>query len=214
MPYDNVEDWIISTFEYETSLDTGFNAFYKKENGRIMVKHLHVYDQHLVNGELPFQIDACHTLSIHAPKIKSFKNFPKSLNTGVAPAGSSLFFSRETTSASNSFHHISSLEGITPDILGTCSLICLPNINFSHVNSHIKNCSRVTIYTKYCGPLLSFLKIEKLQNVASTMFPGSEEEHRLSAAIEIVNKYLSTSRNISACQTELLRNGLKEFAKL
>lgn len=62
------------------------------------------------------------------------------------------------------------------------------------------------------GHLLGVLKIKELSGV--WIFVPQSLNHKLNAAIGIINKYLNTSRDIHACQEELLEAGLKEFAKL
>jgi hypothetical protein len=214
--YKDAAEWlekVVKDYENQNNITSATAKVYG-DIGLLTSDIIHIYDDHLVNGELPFQIDNCSIIQIYSPLIKSFKNFPKNINKGNLIGNCKINFERQTSSATDEFHHITSLDGITPEIHGGYRFINLPNVSFHNVSDYIKSCQWCTISRTYSGPLLSFLKINGLTALNTGVFPQSEIEEKALKAVTILNKYLTTTRNISACQTELLRNGLKEYAKL
>lgn len=59
------------------------------------------------------------------------------------------------------------------------------------------------------GGVLGLFKLKKLKRISAEWMNDETKK-----VFDIVNKALSSGRNASACQTELMKNGLKEYAKL
>jgi hypothetical protein len=107
---------------------------------------------------------------------------------------------------------LKTLEGI-PKNLNSLNLadaeVSLHKIN-KYVNS-IKNL--LMLNRSYVGPILSVLKIKKIQII---MIRGSNPASKSMPFVgQLIKKYYSPdgNSNASACQTELMKNGYKEYAK-
>lgn len=78
---------------------------------------------------------------------------------------------------------------------------------------NVFDCEKLTISNANDGVnitgFLSFLKMPRLKHVEMTPLTVEQAE-----AFKIINDYLNGDRNISKCQTQLLKNGLKQFATL
>jgi hypothetical protein len=83
-------------------------------------------------------------------------------------------------------------------------------VSFTGIEN-VFNCEKLSISNAdditQCIGFLSFLKIPRLKIVE--MSPLTEPQ---AAALKIINDHLDGHRNLSKCQTELFKNGLKQFA--
>jgi hypothetical protein len=182
--------------------------------GRALVVRDYMLDE---NGELPIKIHSCYKLSVATPKIKSFKNFPNEIlrdyrnKVGFGRFDWSLSFGG-VYSNDERYDHITSLEGITPEVQGGIDMSMLEKVNFSNVDKYIKSCTVVAIDRDYVGPLLSFLKIESLRSINGPLLPNAKTDKEKACAI--VTEHLKGKRNILACQEELIDNDLKDYAEI
>jgi hypothetical protein len=125
---------------------------------------------------------------------------------------------------------LNSLKGITPTVATLNLLNCtalhtidadLPNcttlrLSFSGIETlsgiH-KHCPKLesinlTWYDNLKAGLLGLLRIPSLKLVEASTGPDE-----LLVAVGLINKHLK-DKNIGACQTDLFKSGLKEYAKL
>lgn len=170
------------------------------EHGSVMFTDnpLYIYDDMLDgNGELELKVTEAPAVYLQTKKLTSFKNFPETL-TGIG-----VIHQFYTT---GKLPLITSLEGIPRDVTGDLDLWDLDNLSYSQVDKYIDKVGWLSVSEKYKGPLLSVLKIKEIQG-----FYFQNSQHPLS---KIINYHLNNGRNISACQTELMKNGFKEYAKL
>jgi len=179
--------------------------------GRAIIVRPYMLDE---NGELPIKIHSCYKFVIGTPELKSFKNFPDKIlydYREIRDRRWSLSFGG-VYSNDNNYNHITSLNGITPEIQGGLDCSMLRKVNFSHVNTYIKHCTLVALPRDYVGPLLSFLKIPSLKRIHYRVLGNTKTDQ--DNAYEIVSKYLEGNRNILECQEELIDNDLKDYAEL
>lgn len=109
---------------------------------------------------------------------------------------------------------LTSLAGI-PKNLNTLSILDLPNLSLSKVNEFVNSVKdELVLDQHYIGPILSVLKIKKINSIRTRGFGDGSKTMR--AIVGILNKYHNPegTGNIAACQTELMKNGFKEYAKL
>jgi hypothetical protein len=182
--------------------------------GRALVIRNYMLDE---NGELTIKIHSCYKLSVATPKIKSFKNFPNVIlkdyrnKVGFGRFDWSLNFGG-VYSNDERYTHITSLEGITPDVQGGIDMSMLEKVNFSNVDKYIKSCTVVAIDRDYVGPLLGFLKIPNLQKITGPTLQNATTNKEKACAI--INEHLKDKRSILACQRDLMKAQLLEYAKL
>lgn len=165
--------------------------------GKVLTLHEWMFDN---NGELELKFISCNLLRINGANVKSFKNFPERiLNNGtddLYPPSFDCFYK---------IHGVTSLEGVPKFIRGNANFTNFENISFSNAHKHITHVDRLTLPLKYKGPVLSLLKIPGLKHISN--HPNSYTQ--------ILNKHLaSSSRDIIACQEELIDNGYKDYAEL
>lgn len=133
---------------------------------------------------------------------------------------------------------LTSLEGC-PEELGTfeCDNTELISYEFMpkkiHLNSYLGSCNiqsftgigqyfrdgfiggHFIIPDTLTTAILGLLLIPKLENIQICERHGQVPfNQNLTRAVTIINKYLKTNRNIIDCQRELIRAGLKDYAKL
>jgi hypothetical protein len=127
--------------------------------------------------------------------LKSFKNFPTKV-VGYL------------TAPSNNFR---TFEGITSYIgaldLSGCELI----ESLLGIHKHILECDYIILPPRFNKGGLGLLKIKGLEEVKLDNTDNFTDEKRLFT--EIITKHLKT-RNILACQEDLIDNDLKDFAEL
>ncbi len=165
--------------------------------GKVLTLHEWMFDN---NGELELKFISCNLLRISGANVKSFKNFPELiLNLNSDDLYPPSFY------ASYVNHGVTSLEGVPKFIRGNANFTNFENISFSNAHKHITHVDRLTLPLKYKGPVLSLLKIPGLKSVLN--HPNSYTQ--------ILNKHLaSSSRDIIACQRELIENDMDEYAEL
>lgn len=182
--------------------------------GRALVVRDYMLDE---NGELPIKIHSCYKLVVATPKLKSFKNFPDIIlrdyrnKVGFGRFEWSLNFGG-VYSNDDRYTHITSLEGITPNVQGGIDMSMLEKVNFSNVDKYIKSCPVVAIDRDYVGPLLGFLKIPNLLRITGPSFENATTKCQKACAI--ITKHLQDKRSILACQQELMKANLLEYAKI
>lgn len=174
-------------------------------------KHLYIYDFMLNdNGELPIKFWRCNALEIvvhNSERLKSFKNFPEiiSRQRTINPYDAAFESAYDI--------NISSLEGI-PRWMGggSFSLGHFPKLSLHNIHKHMDFAERVHLPGSYTGPLLGFLKMPYMNHSAKQL--SSHHKTRTGLAVEIINKHMNSGKNIIACQEELFKNDLDEFAQL
>lgn len=183
--------------------------------GRAIIVRPYMLDE---NGELPVKIHSCYKLTVATNELKSFKNFPDKIlydyrqkQWNRRNADWCLSFGG-VYSNDLRYDHITSLNGITPEIGGGADFSMLEKVNFSHVDTYIKSCSVIALPRDYVGPLLSFLKIPNLTRLNAPGFNNDKRPQERAKAI--INKHLAGGRDIIACQRELIEQDLDEYAEL
>lgn len=210
-------EWIKANPQYAESSFGHYELTPNNElihKGRSIILRDYMLDE---NGELPVKIHSCYKLLVATPKLKSFKNFPDKILADYRETrwnrnvGWILSFGG-VHSNDERYDHITSLNGITPEIAGGADFSMLEKVNFSHVNTYIKSCSIIALPRDYVGPLLSFLKIPNLSKINCPIFANAKTPQQ--RAYAIVTKYLQGNKDIIACQRELIENDLDEYAEL
>lgn len=186
-----------------------------QNNGDVIYHgNLYILDDDFLdeNHEIPIQVAQCRRFQIATPSITSFKNCPKYLSGSSTEIGDWVFLLRPLSGGNlENFKALRSLEGITPIIPGHINLALAPNISYAKANKYFKEIDGILrISGQYVGPLLSLLKISKLNTVNC----GADANAKTNEACAIISKHLQADRNIIACQEELFQNNLDEFAKL
>ena len=165
----------------------------------------------LVSKELMVPFAQAKAFHIDATEIVSFKNFPQKLighSEGVVSGLGAIIFSAH----SDEHLHLKELTDCPRFIYGDVSFGKMPNMSFASVDKHISVCSgHILISGTYVGPLLGFMRVQQLKKVLAFNLGGRNEE--LLTATKIIIGHLQGSRSILECQDELLKNGLKEFAR-
>ena len=105
---------------------------------------------------------------------------------------------------------IHSMEGFPKEIDWLVVDKTLPITN--KLSDYLKKCNKIVFrdIPNYIG-LLSLLKIDKLKELNCSWFIQDTPFYN---ACQIVSKHLKKDRNIVACQEELFKNNLDEYAKL
>jgi hypothetical protein len=152
-----------------------------------------IYPNMLDNGILPVKVKKCKDLIVQAD-VKSFLNFPDSMR--------GFFYG-------NADNNIKSLSGLSIDIDGEFYASDFTNLSLSRIDKYIKSAKGIVISETNKGPVLSLLKIKNLISVKTFSL-----DKEIQQVIEILNHYLTTSKDILSCQDELIDNGLSEYAKL
>ena len=201
---------------------TGNLAKYKNEisncdfqnNGDVVYQgNLYILDDDFLdeNKEIPIQVAQCRRFQIASTNITSFKNSPKFIAGSSNGINDWVFLLRKVFGDKEDFNSLRSLEGITPIIPGNINLAPAHNLSYSKVDKHIKEIDgHLRISGQYVGPLLSFLKVKKLDYIMAGVNPIDETDR----ACEIISAHLQSDRNIVACQEELFQNNLDMYAKL
>lgn len=142
------------------------------------------------------QIEHANNIEISDSKLSSFIGFPEKLRAKLSILRSEYF------------------EDMT-DFPKELTRLSWSNIPIEYnLQKYVTRLNNFYYYredeTVYKG-MLSFFKIG-LKNITHSIFINDDNLYQ---AIQIVNKHLeSNERNLAACQTELLKNGLKKYAKL
>ena len=186
-----------------------------QHNGDIIYHgNLYILDDDFLdeNSEIPIQVKQCRRIQIGTTNLTSFNNCPKELSGVSQNLTDHIFVLRQVFGDKSIFNNLTSLEGITPIIHGHVNLSAAPNISYSNANKHVKRIDgSLRINGNYKGPLLSLLKIQNLTMV----YGGIDTLPEFDKACSIISNFLlRKDRNIIACQEELIKNGLKEYAKL
>lgn len=157
-------------------------------------------------GELILPFKYCRELVISASNLKSFKNFPKTVN-------STDFSWAILSPLIGSSQYIDKLDGFPSTIVGSVDIANdrYRHISYHNVHKHIKSLQGIIqLHADYEGPVLGFLMVEKLKNV---LWKTTSHLNN-SVPTDILRSYLEGSRDIMDCQEELIQAGYKEFAKL
>jgi hypothetical protein len=160
------------------------------------------------NGELIVPFGICGSLEVEAEDLSSFKGFPEILNSGNDTEHVLQFY--------GIYKKITSLEGITKILNGDVLMGGIENLSYSKCNKYINQIDgNLVINGGYEGPLLSMLNIKNLNIIwYSQSLAHISNSVKLRNACQIINKHLSSDKDILECQEELIANGLKEHAKL
>lgn len=145
----------------------------------------------------PFKFDISRditTINVDAADLSSFIGFPEHLNANLDIIKSK----------------IASMEGF-PKKLKTLRWIdiSISNELYKYVDTLNYFVLPFIPKTKYTG-FLSFFKINGFKKIQFDGFNKNDDYHR---AAVIVNFHLKAKSTAAACQTELMKNGLKEYAK-
>jgi hypothetical protein len=190
------------------------------KNNKVYTKYPLELSRGLLDDNLELKIPLEQTAEIQITcTINSFKNFPEKI------VHNGKYRNKVYNWALRSYYHqpkVTSLEGFPQYIDGNVDIAAFTELNYSKVYNYIKEITGfIIINAKYEGPMLGFLKIKGLQSISydfvySKKFNSYVEvsKSRFKQAIDIVNKYLKTDRDILGCQDELIENGLSEYAKL
>ena len=197
-----------------------FGAYTLNANNEIIHKGqvLEICDFMLDNkGELMLPFESCNLLKIEtysAQKLKSFKNFPRTITATVNTKKAVAFTSPGECKG------VTSLEGIPSTIQGTLDLSSFHNLSLSKIDKHIDSVKSIIPPYNYVGPVLSLLKIKNFPQksiwFSSSWFTYADDKNsaRTQKLREIISYHLANGKNIIACQEELFKNGLDEYAKL
>lgn len=110
-----------------------------------------------------------------------------------------------------------------PDTLVDYQIV---NIKLASTNTNLTNIEKVVgksveiLYIEHCQYLkervLSLFKLTRVDELylTNTVFDPEYHSSNLTPWQKIVQTHFNTGRNIAACQTELMKNGFKEYAKL
>ena len=168
-------------------------------------------------GEIILPIKKTGQLMIDTAKITSFKNCPTTVRDGGYTMGGNNWAGSVVISCPNG--HLTSLEGFPRYGLDGLRLAYAYNLSYHNVHKYISEIKQNSIFeiaSDYEGPLLGFFKIKGLLQISTLPRVGSNKEkaERLQQARTIIYKHLKGDRNIVACQEELFKNGLDEYAQL
>jgi hypothetical protein len=169
-------------------------------------ENLKLYEWMFENGELPFKFISCNTIDVYGINaMKRFKNFPDIiLNNGHKTISDRRHYSFGVNSVMNG-PNITSLEGVPRHINGAADFSHFKNLSFSNVHTHIDYIDGIKFPYPYKGPVLGFLKIASLTSITDH---GEKWQ-------QILNKHLaSEKRSILACQQDLMKANLLEYAKI
>lgn len=160
------------------------------------------------NGELKIKLGKCKRICIRTAKLKSLANFPNVLES---KNGISALYVHPTYQNSNI--PVSNFGNLQLNVLnGDVELGKFEKLNLSRIDKHLKSLNGgLLISDTYKGALLSVLKIKGLKYVEAL---NGEPTAELEQALNIINDHLQTDGNIVACQEELFKHGLDEYAKL
>ena len=112
-------------------------------------------------------------------------------------------------------HNITNLEHIPQKAKQYC-LYGTEIKDFTNIDKHIKSAEAIAISQKINSGLLYFLKIKNLEKIIINTFAGwpwDNPSEPLNKAVNIINKHMK-SKDVIACQRELIENDLDEFAEL
>lgn len=140
------------------------------------------------------------TLNLDNCELVSFKNFPRKINGSVNVSG----------------NNFTSIEGLPNIIESTLDLSINQKLtSLAGIHKHLKQCLVITLPATITSSILGLVKIKELSRLE---LDHSERLHpnfqTLIEAVSIVKKYIGGTGNIVACQEELFKNNLDEFAKL
>jgi len=156
------------------------------------------------DGTFPFKLSRAKYVAVRANNLSSFKNFPEQIEH--RPAGNFLCLDM----LAPSFPHLTSLEGCPKYCRGHLRLSRAKNLSYVDVDKHILAADVITINEEYVGPMLGFLKVQKLREIRYLY----SENGKLAEAAEIINDHLEKDKSILACANELRIKKLYEYAKL
>lgn len=161
-------------------------------------------DSGIINerGELKYKFGKVATFDISRCNLTSFKNFPDLIDGN--------FFAYN--------NNFSSIDYFPAEVHGMIDLSVNHNLtSLKGLDTFLKKCERTELYIpgSLQSHLLCVMKIPGIYQVSiddNEMSLDSDEP--VVRAARIVTHHLRTDKGISACQTALLKNGLKEYAKL
>lgn len=158
------------------------------------------------DGTFPLKIVSQQKLTICAPKLTSFKNFPNTIICNHDKQFSLRLFNKDHPK-------LKTLEGCPEFLDGIVDLSNGSNLTLSGIHKHIKRIQTgLYVPFEYKGPLLSVLKIKELEWVGTLSSEDSAPE--LFKATELISNHLQRGRNILNCQEDLIDYGLEEYAQL
>ncbi len=187
---------------------------YKIENGMVCIDDLSSLPWKLTSltitseGKLPFRFKRCGQILINTALLSSFDGFPEDIS-----ARGSTDYGMAAIIAITINERLTSLEGISKRIKGDLRLGMCHKIDWSNAHKYFEYIDgSVTISNQYNGPMLWALKIPKLHLVFyHKSFDMTDEQ---STMMKILGKHLRGTRDIIACQRELIENDLDEYAEL
>lgn len=157
-----------------------------------------------VNGklELKYPIEYVNTsFSVNNRKLASFKNFPRIINGDFEAY----------------LNNFESIIGFPEKVFGNIDICSNRRLkSFSGIHKYLKECTGTFIIPGDLeSGLLGLLKVKGLREVTFSWDEVSESQiPELAKACEIITNHLHSNRNIIACQEELFKNNLDQFAKL
>jgi hypothetical protein len=156
-------------------------------------------------GKLTFKMIKCGQIELGANRLSSFEGFPPDVSfTGDKMYG-------RTAIVTTCAHPLlTKLDGISKRIDGNLGLGLCHNLDWSNAHKHFEYIDgTLTMSNQWKGGVLWALKIPKLQ---ALFFGQCSSEHR--DVQVIISKYLrSESKDIVACQRELIEKDLDEYAE-
>lgn len=169
------------------------------------------------NGEIILPIKKTGQLVINSGRITSFKNCPETVRDAGYTMGGNNWVGSVVIASVNK--NLTSLEGFPKNGLDGLRLGYAYNLNYQNVHKYIPAIRQNSIFeiaNDYKGPILGIFKIKGLSRLSSMHRYGYDKAQAeiFSKVKNIVNAHLANGRNIVACQEELFKNGLDEYAKL
>jgi hypothetical protein len=103
---------------------------------------------------------------------------------------------------------ITSIEGFPSKITNECIIKHANITDFTNIEKYLQSADSIYL-PSVALKILPLLKVEHIQS----LFCFSQTKTKLQDAVTILNKHLK-SKDILACQSELIEAGLKDYAKL
>jgi hypothetical protein len=153
-------------------------------------------------GKLKYPFGKAASFDVSKCNLKTLENFPEVVDGHLLAH----------------VNNLSSIDYFPREVTGMIDLSCNTNlISLKRLDSFLKKCgnTEIVLPATLKSHLLCVMKIPGVYRISvDETETYSNPVPELSKAIDIINKYIFKDKNIAAAQTELLRNGLKEYAKL